>query len=150
MRSFRGVAQFGSVRALGAWGQGFKSLHPDHLYVAPWSSGLRHRPFTAVTWVRVPYGSPAQNPRIPPGMRGLLYLQGFAGIGNSGAPDWISAIMTSYDDMRDAKVTTRLTTNSARLSRFRKRRFPYFSRYVQLFFPMMPSTPRLCSSSTRA
>ena len=48
----RGVAQFGSVRALGAWGRGFKSLHPDH-GTAPWSSGLRHRPFTAVTGVRV-------------------------------------------------------------------------------------------------
>ena len=27
----RGVAQPGSARALGAWGRGFKSLHPDHL-----------------------------------------------------------------------------------------------------------------------
>lgn len=27
---FRGVAQSGSARALGAWGRGFKSLHPDH------------------------------------------------------------------------------------------------------------------------
>ena len=26
----RGVAQPGSARALGAWGRGFKSLHPDH------------------------------------------------------------------------------------------------------------------------
>ena len=25
----RGVAQFGSARALGAWGRGFESLHPD-------------------------------------------------------------------------------------------------------------------------
>ena len=40
----RGVAQPGSARALGAWGRGFKSLHPDQFrgegkYVAPWSSG---------------------------------------------------------------------------------------------------------------
>lgn len=57
---------------------------------------------------------------------GFLYLQGFAGIGNSGAPDYISGGMTSYDDMRDAKVTTRLTTNRTRLSRFRERKFFYF------------------------
>jgi hypothetical protein len=37
---FRGVAQFGSARALGAWGRGFKSLHPDHIcFMTPWSSG---------------------------------------------------------------------------------------------------------------
>ena len=36
----RGVAQFGSARALGAWGRGFESLHPDQRKdVAPWSSG---------------------------------------------------------------------------------------------------------------
>ena len=29
---FRGVAQLGSARALGAWGRGFKSLHPDSYY----------------------------------------------------------------------------------------------------------------------
>ena len=29
MESFRGVAQSGSARALGAWGRGFESLHPD-------------------------------------------------------------------------------------------------------------------------
>ena len=28
----RGVAQPGSARALGAWGRGFKSLHPDSYY----------------------------------------------------------------------------------------------------------------------
>ena len=44
-----------SALALGARGRGFKSLHPDQ---APWSSGLRHRPFTAVTRVRIPVGSP--------------------------------------------------------------------------------------------
>ncbi len=54
----RGVAQSGSARALGAWGRRFKSCHPDQNIVAPWSSGLRHRPFTAVTRVRVPMGSP--------------------------------------------------------------------------------------------
>ena len=57
---YRGVAQSGSARALGAWGRGFESLHPDlaHLVLmAPWSSGLRHRPFTAATRVRIPTGS---------------------------------------------------------------------------------------------
>ena len=28
----RGVAQFGSARALGAWGRGFESLHPDQFF----------------------------------------------------------------------------------------------------------------------
>ena len=27
--NLRGVAQSGSARALGAWGRGFESLHPD-------------------------------------------------------------------------------------------------------------------------
>ena len=31
-RERRGVAQSGSARALGAWGRGFKSLHPDSYY----------------------------------------------------------------------------------------------------------------------
>ena len=29
----RGVAQFGSARALGAWGRRFESFHPDHFYI---------------------------------------------------------------------------------------------------------------------
>ena len=33
------------------------------LKMARWSSGLRHRPFTAVTRVRIPYGSPFRNLR---------------------------------------------------------------------------------------
>ena len=38
--------------------RGFESLHPDILRItAPWSRGLRHRPFTAVTRVRIPTGS---------------------------------------------------------------------------------------------
>ena len=32
--------------------------------MAHWSSGLRHRPLTAVTGVRIPYGSPKQTPSI--------------------------------------------------------------------------------------
>ena len=28
----RGVAQSGSARALGAWGRGFESLHPDQIH----------------------------------------------------------------------------------------------------------------------
>ena len=65
-RNLRGVAQSGSAPALGAGRRGFKSLHPDHLWqvkgekddtMALWSSGLRHRPFTAVTRVRIPAGS---------------------------------------------------------------------------------------------
>ena len=38
----RSVAQFGSARALGAWGRRFESCHSDHLLkfvLAPWSSG---------------------------------------------------------------------------------------------------------------
>ena len=37
-RICRGVAQFGSARALGAWGRRFESCHPDH-GVTSWSSG---------------------------------------------------------------------------------------------------------------
>ena len=33
-------------------------LHPQHPILGPLVKWLRHRPFTAVTWVRVPYGSP--------------------------------------------------------------------------------------------
>jgi hypothetical protein len=55
-RDFFGMwRSLASALALGARGRGFKSLHPDQ---APWSSGLRHRPFTAVTRVRIPVGSP--------------------------------------------------------------------------------------------
>ena len=64
-----------------------------------------------------------------------LYLQGFAGTGNSGAPDYISGGITYYDDIRDAKVTTRLTTNSARLSYFPREIF--FENF--LFFPAITS-----------
>ena len=48
----RGVAQFGSARALGAWGRRFESCHPDLCDLLV--KRLRHRPFTAVTRVRVP------------------------------------------------------------------------------------------------
>ena len=30
----RGVAQSGSARALGAWGRGFESLHPDQIFLS--------------------------------------------------------------------------------------------------------------------
>ena len=40
-------------------------------YVAPWSRGLRHRPFTAVTRVRIPTGS-------------LLFPWAFSSVGQSG------------------------------------------------------------------
>ena len=36
-------------------------LHPQHPILGPLVKWLRHRPFTAVTWVRVPYGSPENN-----------------------------------------------------------------------------------------
>ena len=86
--SLRGVAQFGSAHALGAWGRGFKSLHPDQYRgvgenVAPWSSGLRHRPFTAVTWVRVPSGSPSFTPLAPPASASEAQWA-FSSVGQSG------------------------------------------------------------------
>ena len=38
--ALRGVAQSGSARALGAWGRGFESLHPDQtLRTASWPRG---------------------------------------------------------------------------------------------------------------
>lgn len=39
-------------------------------FLAPWSSGLRHRPFTAVTRVRIPVGSPKQRKSS---LKGLLF-----------------------------------------------------------------------------
>ena len=58
----RSVAQLGSARALGAWGRGFKSLHSDHFSQSrdsgPVVKRSRHRPFTAITGVRFPSGSP--------------------------------------------------------------------------------------------
>ena len=39
----RGVAQSGSARALGAWGRGFKSLHPDHIW--PLGQAVKTPPF---------------------------------------------------------------------------------------------------------
>ena len=32
-------------------------LHPQHPILGPLVKWLRHRPFTAVTWVQIPYGS---------------------------------------------------------------------------------------------
>ena len=86
----RGVAQSGSARALGAWGRGFESLHPDSsntLYVAPWSRGLRHRPFTAATRVRIPaeslfsfpiwaFSSVGQSGRLITGWSGVQVPEG--------------------------------------------------------------------------
>ena len=37
--------------------QGFKSLTLRLFYIGPLVKWLRHRPFTAVTRVRIPYGS---------------------------------------------------------------------------------------------
>ena len=47
------------ARAIGSYpiGRRFKS---DFRYHGPLVKRLRHRPFTAVTWVRFPYGSPKQ------------------------------------------------------------------------------------------
>ena len=39
----RGVAQSGSARALGAWGRGFKSLHPDQVW--PRGQAVKTPPF---------------------------------------------------------------------------------------------------------
>ena len=51
---YGGVAQL--ARATGSYpvGHGFKS---NLRYYGPLVKRLRHRPFTAVTWVRFPYGS---------------------------------------------------------------------------------------------
>ena len=46
--NLRGVAQPGSARALGAWGRGFKSLHPDHFRVedmGPRGQAVKTPPF---------------------------------------------------------------------------------------------------------
>ena len=39
----RGVAQFGSARALGAWGRRFESCHPDHM--RPLGQAVKTPPF---------------------------------------------------------------------------------------------------------
>ena len=55
-----GIAQL--ARAFGSYPEchWFKSNY-SHQYMARWSRGLRHRPFTAVTRVRFPSGSPWKN-----------------------------------------------------------------------------------------
>ena len=55
-KKFGGIAQL--ARAIGSYpiGRGFKSnFRYQH---GPLVKRLRHRPFTAVTWVRFPYGAP--------------------------------------------------------------------------------------------
>ena len=54
--TYGGIAQL--ARAIGSYpiGHGFKSSFRYHL--GPLVKRLRHGPFTAVTWVRFPYGSP--------------------------------------------------------------------------------------------
>ena len=54
-----GIAQL--ARAIGSYpiGHGFKSSFRYHF--GPLVKRLRHGPFTAVTWVRFPYGSPNAN-----------------------------------------------------------------------------------------
>ena len=42
----RGVAQSGSARALGAWGRGFESLHPDQIVLTPQRGPVVKRPKT--------------------------------------------------------------------------------------------------------
>ena len=58
VKLYGGVAQL--ARAFGSYptGRRFKS---HRRYQARWSSGLRHRPFTAVTRVRISYGSPRRS-----------------------------------------------------------------------------------------
>ena len=53
---YGGIAQL--ARAIGSYPvcRRFESHYRYH--TARWSSGLRHRPFTAVTRVRIPYESP--------------------------------------------------------------------------------------------
>ena len=53
-KHYGGIAQL--ARAIGSYpiGRGFKS----NSRYGPLVKRLRHRPFTAVTWVRFPYGSP--------------------------------------------------------------------------------------------
>ena len=55
-KHYGGIAQL--ARAIGSYpiGRGFKS----NSRYGPLVKRLRHRPFTAVTWVRFPYGSPKQ------------------------------------------------------------------------------------------
>jgi hypothetical protein len=56
-----GCSADGSARGLGPWGRRFKSCHPDQTnknFIGPLVKRSRHRPFTAVTGVRFPHGSP--------------------------------------------------------------------------------------------
>ena len=72
------LAQLVRASALQAGGHRFESCSFHHLNtkksnMALWSSGLRHRPFTAVTRVRTSVGSP-RNPTIAVGF--FLFYQG--------------------------------------------------------------------------
>ncbi len=62
----RGVAQPGSARALGAWGRGFKSLHPDHFRgKATWPRGqaVKTSPFHGGNRGSIPLGVTTFSPR---------------------------------------------------------------------------------------
>ena len=64
---YGGIAQLARATGSDPVGHGFKSNSRYHFFKIPsqsrWNNGplvkrLRHGPFTAVTWVRFPYGSP--------------------------------------------------------------------------------------------
>ena len=62
-KGFRGVAQFGSAHALGAWGRGFESPHPDQLWplgqvvkTSPFHGGNRGSNPLGVTILFIPVG----------------------------------------------------------------------------------------------
>ncbi len=69
----------------GSGTRGFKSHYPPQyigdytsykIHLARWSSGLRHRPFTAATRVRIPYGSPFHNEPLAQSVEHLTFNQG--------------------------------------------------------------------------
>ena len=60
---------------------------------ARWSSGLRHRPFTAATGVRIPYGSPFSGRLAQPGER-LPYKQDVGGSIPSSPTKFVQIIAT--------------------------------------------------------
>ena len=81
----RGVAQLVAHVLWEHGAGGSNPFTPTRLYpvhVAPWSRGLRHRPFTAVTRVRIPAESPFCGFRIRP--------WAFSSVGQSGRliTDW--------------------------------------------------------------
>ncbi len=88
-KHYGGIAQL--ARAIGSYpiGRGFKS----NSRYGPLVKRLRHRPFTAVTWVRFPYGSPKNTAEKDTFSAVFFYPSRRLGISSPHEVWWISSAL---------------------------------------------------------